>query len=140
MDGEEAVILSKNIEETAVNLGVDAKAYKRLVSPFVKNIDWLLEDSMKPLGIPKHPLLLAKFGIKGLLPANTFAKWFFKEKRAKALFAGCAAHSILPFDKWFTAALGIMFLTTGHATDWPVAKGGSQSIANALLKCFEAAG
>ena len=140
LDGEEAVILSKSVEETANNLGVDAKRYKRMMAPIAKHIDWLLEDSLKPLGIPKNPFSLTKFGMKAAWPVSTFAKLFFKEKRAKALFAGCAGHSVLPFDKFFTTALSLVFLACGHTVDWPVAKGGSQSVANALLKCFQAAG
>ena len=140
LDGEEAVMLSKSVEETSENLGVDGRVYKRLMNPLAKRIDWLLEDSLKPLGIPKHPFFLANFGRKAALPAGTFAKLYFKQKRAKALFAGCAGHSVLPFDKGFTAALGLVFLACGHAVNWPVAKGGSQSIANALSRCFIDAG
>ncbi len=140
LDGEDAVILSKSIPKTAANLGLDARSYQRLMYPLANRIDWLLEDSLKPLGFPKHPFFLANFGRKALLPATTFARLFFKEKRAKALFAGCAGHSVLPFDMLFTAALGLVFLACGHAVDWPVAKGGSQSIANALLQCFQASG
>jgi phytoene dehydrogenase-like protein len=137
LDGQEAVLLSKSVEETASYLGKDEKAYRRIFQPLAEKIDWLLEDSLKPLGIPRHPFFLAKFGIKALLPAHTFAKLAFKEDRSKALFAGCAAHSILPFDKLFTTALGLVFLSCGHAVDWPVAKGGSQSITMALANCFE---
>ena len=143
LDGEPAVILSKSLEATAENLGKDAAAYRSLMKPFagnVKNVNALLEDTLKPLGIPKNPLLLARFGMKAFLPANLFSKIFFKEKRARALFAGCAAHSVLPFDKFFTAALGMMFLVTGQAVEWPVARGGSQSIGDALLKCYQEAG
>ncbi|MEL6865582.1 MAG: NAD(P)/FAD-dependent oxidoreductase [Bacteroidota bacterium] len=140
LDGEEAVILSTSMEETAALLGKDAKTYQRLIQPLAEHIDWLMEDSLKPLGIPQHPLFLANFGWKAALPARTFSQIFFKEKRAKALFAGCAGHSILPLDKWFTAALGLVFLACGHAVNWPVAKGGSQSISNALLKYFQALG
>ena len=140
LDDDKAVILSKSVEETAENLGVDAKIYKRIMQPFAAHADWLIADSMKPLGIPKHPFFMARFGMKALLPATTFSNWFYKGKRAKALFAGCAAHSILPFDKFFTSAMGLMFLTMGHAVDWPIIKGGSQSLANALLKCYKEAG
>ncbi len=140
LDGEAAVILSKSIEETAENLGRDGKKYARMIRPLAQRIDWLMQESLKPLGMPKHPLFLAKFGMKAVFPANHFAKLFFKDPRAKALFAGCAAHSILPFDKLFTSALGLLFLACGHVLDWPVAKGGSQSIANALLNCYQAAG
>lgn len=140
LDNEEAVILSKSIEETAANLGRDAKRYKRLMQPLANHIDWLMEDSLKPLGIPKHPFFLAKFGMKAMLPATLFSKLFFKDKRAKALFAGCVGHSVLPFNKLFTSALGLVFLASGHGVNWPVAKGGSQSIADALLKCYQASG
>ena len=140
LDNEQAVLLTKSIAETAANLGLDSKSYKRLVEPLAKHIDWLMEDSLKPLGIPKHPFFLARFGMKAALPAKTFAQFFFKGERAKALFAGCAAHSILPFDYWFSTAIGLVFLANGHAVNWPVAKGGSQSIANALLSCFQEAG
>jgi len=133
LDKEDAIILSKSVEETADNLGIDAKVYKSLMQPLAKRIDWLLEDSLKPLGIPKHPFFLAKFGIKAALPTTTFTNLFFKEKRARALFAGCAGHSVLPLENWFTAALGLVFLACGHAVDWPVAKGGSQSIADAFF-------
>lgn len=140
LDGEKAVILSKSVEETAENLGLDRKAYQRLIGPHVKNAEKLFADLLKPLGIPKHPFLMAHFGAKALLPATTFARFFFKEKRAKALFAGCAAHSVLPFDKFFTTALGLVFLISGHAVNWPVAKGGSQAIADALLNLFQEKG
>lgn len=140
LDNEDAVLLSKSVIETAEGLGIDKNVYQKLLTPLAKHADWLLEDSLKPLGIPKHPIFLALFGMKGALPANLFANHFFKEKRAKALFAGCAAHSILPFDKLFTTALGLVFLTTGHAVNWPVAKGGTQTIAHALRNCFTAAG
>ena len=110
------------------------------MTPLADHIDWLMEDSLKPLCIPKHPFFLANFGMKAAWPVSTFAKLFFKEKRTKALLAGCAGHSVLPFDKFFTTALGLVFLACGHAVDWPVARGGSQSIADALLKCFQAAG
>ncbi len=140
LDGEPAVILSKSVEETAVNVGVDEKGYKRLMQPIANHVDWLLADSLKPLGIPSHPFFLAKFGMKAALSATFASKLFFKGKRAKALFAGCAGHSVLPLEKMFTAALGLVFLACGHAINWPIAKGGSQSIADALLKCFQDAG
>ncbi len=140
MDDGSAILLTKSVVETADNLGLDSKQYKRLMAPIAKRVDWLLEDSLKPLGMPKHPIFMARFGMKAALSATAFSKLFFKGERAKALFAGCAAHSVLPFDKYFTAALGLVFFACGHEVDWPVAKGGSQSIANALRDCFEAAG
>lgn len=136
LEGQDAVILSRSVEETADGLGIDARRYKQLMRPLAEGIHHLLEDAMKPLGIPKHPLLFMRFGLNALQPAQGFARRTFKGERARALFAGCAAHSVLPFDKYFTTAMGLVFLATGHAVDWPVAKGGSQAIADALLKLY----
>ncbi len=140
LDGEEAVILSKSIAETAQNLGIDADAYRALVGPFVGRADELLRDTLKPLGWPRSPLLLARFGLKAALPAALFADLFFKGPRARALFAGCAAHSVLPFDKLFTAAIGLLFLVTGHVENWAFPKGGAHRIAGALAAYFERLG
>lgn len=140
LDNQPAVILEKSLAETAKGLGIDAGNYQNLLQPFIRQIDNLLADTMKPIGWPDHPVLLAEFGWKAILPASIFGALFFKNVRAKALFAGCAAHSILPFDKLFTSAMGLLFLATGHAVDWPVVKGGTQNLAEALLQCFLHAG
>ncbi len=136
LDNEPAILLGKSLEETAENLGADGKTWKNLFSYFVKNGDALLADSLKPLGIPKHPFLLARFGMSALWPATTFANFKFKGKRAKALFTGCSGHSVLPLDFYFTSALGMMFSLTAHMVDWPVAKGGSHSITKAMASLF----
>ena len=140
LDTGDAVILTKSIEDTASSLGVDAERYRKLVTPLVEKADRLLADSLKPLGIPKDPMLMLKFGIDALQPATFFSNHFFKEERAKALFAGCAAHSVLPLDKFFTSAIGLMFLVTGHVENWAIPKGGSQSIANALASYYQSLG
>ena len=140
LDGQEAVLLTKSIAETARNLGIDAATYQEIVQPFIGRLPELLADSLKPLGVPASPLLLARFGLKAALPATLFAKLFFKGERARALFAGCAAHSILPFDKLFTSAVGLLFLLTGHAENWAFPKGGAQHIARALAACFTSLG
>lgn len=140
LDNGEVIMLKTSVEETAQQLGADSRKYNRIMTPLAKHTDWLMEDSMKPLGIPKHPLFLAQFGLRGLLPAKTLGKMAFKTPEAKALFAGCAAHSIIPFEKMFSSAVGLVFLATGHSINWPVAKGGSKSIAEALLKCFTSLG
>lgn len=140
LDGEPAVILSQSVAETADGLGIDGKKYRQLIQPLADRLDWLLEDTLKPLGLPRHPWLLARFGLKALLPAATFADLTFKGSRARALFAGCVAHSILPFDKFFTTAIGLVFLASAHAVNWPVARGGSESIARALLSLYTSLG
>lgn len=140
LEDEEAVLLTQSLEETMANLGPDGAAWARMVKPFVRRADELLADSLKPLGIPKSPFLLAKFGLKALWPATTLAKWSFKGHRARSLFAGCAAHSVLPLDMPFSSAIGLMFAVMGHVENWPVAKGGSQAIAQALASYFESLG
>jgi len=140
LDDEQAVLLTQSLEETMANLGRDGVAWSRMVKPFIRRAEELLVDSLKPLGIPKSPILLARFGLKALWPATTLARWSFKEHRAKALFAGCAAHSVLPLDMPFSSAIGLMFAVMGHVVNWPVAKGGSQAIAAALGAYFESLG
>lgn len=134
LENEEAVILTQSVAETAAGLGVDERAWQKLVQPFLKNPEGLLADSLKPLGIPKHPILLAQFGWKAMWPATHLANWLFTSHRSKALLAGCAAHSVLPLDMAFSSAIGLMFAVMGHMANWPVAKGGSNQISAALAK------
>lgn len=140
LDRERAVILSKSITETARNLGVDEKKYKKLLEPFVEQGDRLLAESLKPLTMPDHLSLMVRFGLRGFQPASFYAKHTFKQERAKALFAGCVAHSVLPLEKLFTTAIGLLFLVTAHLENWAIPKGGSQNIANALGAYFESLG
>jgi len=138
-DGD-AVLLHRSVERTAEALGADAKAYARLVAPFVARPHELLADVMAPLRIPKHPLLMLRFGVRAAFSANRLARLLFRGERARALFAGCAGHAILPLSQPLTAALGLLFAVTGHVEDWPVARGGSQAIAKALASYLESLG
>ncbi len=140
LDNQPAVLLHKSIEQTAEGLGADAKSWTTVFEPLVRNGEALITDSLKPLGWPQDPITLARFGMKAMLSANFFANHWFKDDRAKALFAGCAAHSIVPFDYAFTASFGLMFAVTGHLVNWPVAKGGSANITKAMAACFESLG
>jgi phytoene dehydrogenase-like protein len=98
-----------------------------------------MQDALAPLRIPRHPLTLARFGIKGLRSAEGLARRF-RGAPARALLAGCAGHAILPLDRMFTGAVGLMFLIAGHLDDWPVAAGGSRSIARALASVLQSLG
>lgn len=140
LDNQPAVLLTQSIEETMNNLGEDGKAWEKMLRPFLKNPEAIIKDGLKPLGIPDYPFLMARFGMKAMLPATTLAKLLFKEERAKALLAGCSAHSILPLDKPFSAAIGLMFALMGHVVNWPVAKGGSVAISDALGAYFTSLG
>jgi phytoene dehydrogenase-like protein len=132
LDDQHAVMMWKSLEETAVGLGADARSYHELIAPFLGNPDRFFRDALGPLGWPRHPGIFMRFGMKAMWPARLFANWQFQQSRAKALFAGCAGHSILPLDKMFTAALGLIFSIAGHVEPWPVAAGGSQAISRAL--------
>jgi phytoene dehydrogenase-like protein len=132
LDGEPAVLLRRSLGETARELGDDARAYERLFGPLLRAPHALLEDLLGPLRVPRHPLRMARFGLPGLLPATVLLRACFRGERARALLAGCAAHSILPLSTPLTAAVAMVFALTGHVEDWPVAAGGSQAIADAL--------
>ncbi len=132
LDGQPAVMLRDSLDDTAAGLGADAGAYRRLVGPLMRNPRRLLEEILGPAHLPRHPLLLARFGMPGLLPADALARLAFRGERARALFAGCAAHAILPLTQPITGAVGLMFLMTGHVEAWPVARGGSEAITDAL--------
>ena len=140
LDDQPAPFLSKSVEETAAVLGEDRNRYLRAMQPLAPKFTRLLKDVLEPPGFDKDFFTLARFGMKGLLPANTLAKRLFKTEAARALFAGCAAHSILPFNKLGTGAVGLVFLLAGHAANWPMAKGGSIAIANSLLRIYKKLG
>jgi phytoene dehydrogenase-like protein len=132
MEDGEALLISRSLEETAAALGPDAKAWEGLLRPFLGDPHGLLADAMAPLRIPKHPLQLLRFGLRAAFSANRLARLLFREERARALFAGCAGHAILPLTQPLSAALGVLFALTAHVEDWPVAAGGSRAISQAL--------
>lgn len=132
LDGQPAVLLRPSLERTAADLGRDAGAYRRLVAPVVRHPQALLAEVLGPAHLPRHPFQLARFGVPALLPADGLARVIFREERARALLAGCAAHSVLPLTRLVTSAVAILFLGIGHAQTWPVARGGSAAITDAL--------
>jgi len=136
LEGEAAVILSHSAEATAASLRADGEAWNRLLQPFVGRAEALLPEIMGPLSLPRHPLLLARFGLKGMRSARGLAGRVFEGHRARAAFAGCAAHSILPLEKVPSAAVGLVFALTARLTNWPVVRGGSVRIAEALAACL----
>jgi len=135
----DSVALYSSLEQTADALGVDGIQYKKLIAPLVSHWEDLTADFLGPLKVPKNPVKLAAFGINALQPATWMAK-SFKNPQAKALLGGMAAHSIQPLSNWATSAIGMVLMASGHVAGWPVAKGGSQSLANALLGYFVANG
>lgn len=131
-DDQPAVLLRRSLDATADGLGEDGGAYRALLAPFLRDPHALLADLLGPLRLPVHPLRLARFGLIGLQPSTMALHRRFHGVRARALFAGCAAHSILPLRWPLTAAVGMIFALSGHVADWPVAAGGSRAIAGAL--------
>ncbi len=142
LDDGRALVLERSVQATAERLGRDARRYVRVMQPFARDAEALLGELLGPLHVPKLSRIpiFTRFGMLGVWPARGLARTLFRDDAARALFAGCVAHSILPFDKLFTSAVGLLFLLTGHATDWPMAQGGSRAIARALAGLFAAHG
>lgn len=138
-DDGTAAILKPSIGETAARLGIDEARYISLISPVVKNWPKLAAEVLGPIGLPKHPVTMARFGSKALQPATGIIKAFHTTS-AKGLFAGMAAHAVLPLNKLSTAAIALVLLANGHIKGWPLPKGGSQQLANALASYFTAIG
>lgn len=138
-DDGSAALLHQSISQTVATLGTDATIYQKLMEPLVRDWPQIAADALGPLHLPKHPIAMAAFGLKGLQPATQFSKKF-KTEAAKGFFAGMAAHSIMPLNKMATSAIGLVLLANGHLKGWPVPKGGSQSIADALLGYFKSLG
>jgi phytoene dehydrogenase-like protein len=136
-DDGTAAVLRPSLEETARGLGEDARAYQRLMRPFVDRAEDLLEDILRPLRLPSHPLLLARFGLTAIRSAEAVAHGRFSGRDARALFAGCAAHSFIPLDFAGSASFGVALMLAAHAADWPCARGGSQKIVDGMAAYLE---
>ncbi|MFH9859504.1 phytoene desaturase family protein [Streptomyces sp. NPDC017202] len=129
-----AAVLSRSVAETAASFGPrDAGAYRRLVEPFLPKWDALVRDFMSlPLtALPRDPVTLARFGLVGLAPSTWLTRRFHDEK-ARTLFAGLVAHVMAPLGGFATGAVGLVFALAAHARGWPVVRGGSQAISDAL--------
>lgn len=133
LDGGRAVTLEASIDATSSQLGTDAAAYRRLIAPLAEKLDDLTQDLLGPLPLPpRHPVDVISFGLKAIQPGSSFARRHFKGEEGRALFAGMAAHSIMPLEHPITASFGLMMLMMGHNGGWPLAKGGSQRISQAM--------
>jgi phytoene dehydrogenase-like protein len=141
LDGGEVVLLRRSIDETAESLGVDAHAYRRLMAPIVDSWEGLQRDLLGPFSLlPGRPLALARFGFKAIRSAQSLATSAFRDAPARALFAGLAAHSVLPLERLSSAAIGLVLGCVGHVVGWPFPRGGAQQIADALARYFSSLG
>lgn len=137
LDNEPAAVLYQSFSETVDFLEDDGRAYQKLFEPLVQNWNTLAPQLLGPLSlIPDTPILMAKFGFKALQSAEGLARSTFSTSRAKALFAGLAAHSILPLNKLSTSAIGLVLGAVGHVENWPYPKGGSHAITRAMADYF----
>jgi phytoene dehydrogenase-like protein len=140
VDDGGVALLDRSMYRTGETLGPDAGAWERLLGRWVKRWPTLAEDVLGPLEFPDHPLLLARFGLRAIRSADALARSTFRGERARALFAGNAAHSMVPLTASPTAAFGLTLAAAGHAVGWPIARGGSQSIAEALASYLRSLG
>jgi phytoene dehydrogenase-like protein len=140
LDNGCAILLQRSLDDTAKNLGSDGPSYKRLMGPIADNWDALIKELLGPLHLPRHPLMVSRFGIQASQSVDHFVQSHFETAGARALFAGISAHSIMPTNRSGGAAYGLLLGTAGHVVGWPVAKGGSQRIADALKQYFTSLG
>jgi phytoene dehydrogenase-like protein len=140
LDDGTAVIVERSIDATAADLNGDAGSYSRLMNYFCARWDGLAVDLLGPPRLPRRPYALARFALLGIRPAANFAQSYFKEVRARALFAGLAAHSMLPLEALGSAAFGLVLAMAAHSVGWPVARGGAQSLTDALTSYAGALG
>jgi phytoene dehydrogenase-like protein len=133
LDDGTAALQHRDLERTCDGLGADGPTWRRIFGPLVARFDDLAADVLGPvLRWPDHPILMARFGVRALAPANVLAR-ALRTDRARALWAGSAAHAFRPFGAPLTASVGLMLDAGGHAYGWPVAEGGSGAITAALV-------
>jgi phytoene dehydrogenase-like protein len=131
-DDETAVLIERSPDAAAPTLGDDETRWRRLFATLVRDADALLEDALAPAHIPAHPLALARFGARAALPATALARLAFRGDRARGVFAGLAAHSMLRLERPPSGAFGLVLGLLGHAVGWPFPRGGSQRLSDAL--------
>lgn len=128
-----ASLLFRSVDETASQLGADEAAYRRLLRPLTDGWDDLAEFLLgPPIAIPRHPFQAARFGLRAIQSGKGLADRAFGGDRAKALFAGLAAHSFLSLDAPLSASFGLVLGAVGHRVGWPIPRGGAGAIAKAL--------
>ena len=131
---DRAVLLHHSLEATVEGLGRDGPAWAGLLGPLAREWDRLADHVLgPPVRFPRHPLLLARFGLPSLAPATMLPRLVFREAPARALFTGIAAHSMVALSAPLTSAFGIVLATLAHRFDWPLVRGGIGRLAEALV-------
>jgi phytoene dehydrogenase-like protein len=139
-DDGTAALLLRSVDETAALLGEDERRYRKVIAPLLERERALLDDLLAPLRLPRHPAALALFSARAALPASMLARRVFRGSRARGLFAGLAAHSMLPLTRVPSSAFGLVLGLLGHSVGWPLARGGSQRLADALTSYLRSLG
>jgi phytoene dehydrogenase-like protein len=133
LDDGSTVLVRRSLDETARELGRDGASYRKLLTPLVDRWTRLESELLRPIiHLPRHPLSLARFGAAGLRSVTGIAQSYFETEAARVLFAGAGAHAMLPLEHRASASFGLGLLVAAHRGGWPFARGGSQSIADAL--------
>lgn len=135
-DDGSAIVLERSIGETAIQLGPDAPRYAALMEPIAAHWEDLTDDILGPLRIPRHPLVTLRFATRALSSAEQLARRSFKDHRTRAVLAGIAVHAIQPLNHRGSAAAGLLLGAAAHAVGWPIPRGGSQKLAEALAAHF----
>lgn len=144
LDQGAAGLLYPDLDRTAARLGShsrnDDAAWRAVHRGPLKNLSHITADALRPLvGIPSHPGSMAGFGLRAPWPASWLARIFGSEQ-ARGLLAGSAAHATLPMSAPLTSAFAVLFNGLAHSNGWPVARGGTQSIVDALVSVLTAHG
>ncbi|MDK1044695.1 MAG: NAD(P)/FAD-dependent oxidoreductase, partial [Anaerolineales bacterium] len=140
LDSGPALLLWRDLNVTTEGMGRDGPAYRRLIAPFVRNWEPLLQEILGPLRPPRRPFLMMRFGLLAIRSARSLAKARFRNESTRALFGGLGAHSMMPLESPLTSAFGIMLGSLAHAVGWPIAAGGSQAISIALANHLDSLG
>ncbi len=140
LDGGRAAIVTRSVAETAGRLGADGRSYRRLLGPMAARVDDICAALLEPLRRPpKHPLVMAGYGSRGILPASALVRRWHTEE-ARAIMGGAAAHSMLKLTAVPTGGIGLMLIILAHGVGWPVIAGGSAQITDAMADAVVTAG
>ncbi len=139
-DDGSAAVLYRSLETTCSALGDGGAGYRNLIGPVVANWQAIEADALGPLRFPRHAWAMTHFGLHAIRSAESLARGVLKTEQSRALFAGLAAHSVLPLDQPATAAIGLVLGAAAHVAGWPIPRGGSQRIADALASYLRSLG
>lgn len=137
-DDGSAAVLYRSLDETCARLGADGLSYRLSIRRFAQHWSDLVSDLLQPMvHFPGRPVLLARFGVLAIRSAMSVAHSLFRDEKTRALWAGLCAHSVLPLESAGSASFGLVLAASAHAVGWPIARGGSQKIADALAAYFK---